>query len=113
MNRKTKIALITAGAATVLAAGAGVAVASGVADDDGDSRPITGPALQRAGDAALAHVGSGKVTATEVGDEDGFYEVEVTKDDGTEVDVALAEDFTVIGDETDAPGQTEDDAGDR
>ena len=35
------------------------------------------------------HTGGGKVTGTENGDENGAYEVEVTKDDGTVVDVHL------------------------
>ena len=41
--------------------------------------------------------GGGKVTETEVGDEDSYYEVEVTLDDGTQVDVQLDEDFKVVG----------------
>lgn len=60
---------------------------------------ITGDALQQASDAALAHLGEGEVTDTEVGDEEGHYEVEVTLDDGSEVDVHLDEDFTVISEE--------------
>ena len=41
------------------------------------------------------------MTETEVGDEDGYYEVEVTLDDGRQVDVALDRDFGVIGSKTD------------
>ena len=47
--------------------------------------------------AALEHTGGGKVTETEAGDEEGAYEVEVTRADGTQVDVHLDEDFNVLG----------------
>ncbi|MET0739000.1 MAG: hypothetical protein ABW035_12040, partial [Acidimicrobiales bacterium] len=58
--------------------------------------------------AALAETGEGRVTETEVGDEDSFYEVEVTLDDGSQVDVQLDRDFQVVSSSTDH----EDDAGD-
>lgn len=68
----------------------------------GDSdQPITGPALEKASEAALAHTGGGRVTGTEVGDEDSYYEVEVTLDDGSQVDVQLNEDFSVVGQQAD------------
>ncbi len=70
------------------------------AGGDGD-QPITGPALETASDAALDHTGGGVVTETEVGDEDSYYEVEVTLDDGSQVDVQLVEDFNVVGQEAD------------
>ena len=81
--------MIIAGAAAagVLAGGAGAAVASGGGDDDATDTPITGPALDQASQAALAHLGEGRVTETEVGDEESLYEVEVTLDNGSEVDV--------------------------
>lgn len=69
-----------------------------VEDED---TPITGPALERAMAAALAAVGEGRVTATEVGDEEGYYEVEVTLRDGSQVDVHLDEDFQLLGIEGD------------
>ena len=50
---------------------------------------------------ALKHTGGGKVTGTEAGDEEGAYEVEVTRADGSQVDVHLDADFTVIGREVD------------
>jgi hypothetical protein len=37
------------------------------------------------------------VTETEVGDEESYYEVEVTLDDGRQVDVQLDERFAVVG----------------
>ncbi|KRF07916.1 hypothetical protein ASG88_00900 [Nocardioides sp. Soil777] len=99
MNRK-KIALAGATAAALVLAGGGVAIAGGVGDDDASERPIPGPELQQAEDAALAETGGGEVTGTEVEDEESWYEVEVTLDDGTQVDVQLDEDFTVVGTES-------------
>ena len=37
----------------------------------------------------VTHTGEGKVTETEVGDEESYYEVEITLDDGSQVDVQL------------------------
>ena len=59
--------------------------------------------------AALEHTGEGRVTETEVGDEESYYEVEVTLDDGSQVDVQLDEEFNVVGDEADDDGSEDDD----
>lgn len=59
--------------------------------------PITGAALEAASAAALDYTGEGRVTDTEVDDEESYYEVEVTLDDGREIDVQLDESFTVVG----------------
>ena len=64
---------------------------------EGPDVPITGPDLDAASAAALAYLGEGRVTATEVGDEESYYEVEVTLDDGRQVDVQLDESFIVVG----------------
>ena len=53
-------------------------------------------ALERASATALSATGGGNVTDTELGDELSFYEVEVTLDDGRQVDVQLDESFTVV-----------------
>ena len=58
-------------------------------------------ALAKAKAAALAETGGGKVTGTEVGDEESYYEVEVTKADGSQVDVQLNKSFTVVGSKDD------------
>ena len=50
-------------------------------------------------EAALAETGGGQVTETEVDDEESKYEVEVTLDDGSQVDVQLDEAFHVVGTE--------------
>ena len=90
---------MTAGAVALLVAGgAGVAAAAGSSGPGDDSEPsISGDTLTRAAEAALAETGGGRVTGTEVGDEESFYEVEVTMDDGRQVDVQLDESLAVIG----------------
>lgn len=101
MKRTTRIAV--AASAAVMALGTAGVVAASAAGDDSDT-PITGTDLQSASDAALAHTGQGSVTGTEVGDEDSYYEVEVTLDDGSQVDVQLDENFKVV----DSMADTED-----
>jgi hypothetical protein len=94
MTRKLK-GIIAAGAALVALALGGAALAG--ASSGGDSeKAISGNALDQASAAALAHTGGGKVTDTEVGDEEGYYEVEVTRADGSQVDVHLNQDFKVL-----------------
>ena len=41
------------------------------------------------------------MTETEVNDEDSYYEVEVTLDDGSQVDVQLDRSFNVVGSKAD------------
>jgi uncharacterized membrane protein YkoI len=101
MQKRWKLAIGVAAVGLAGAAGTGIAVASGVGDDDGTERPITGDALAKASAAALAHTGGGEVTETEVGDEESKYEVEVTLDDGSQVDVQLDANFHVVGSEGD------------
>ena len=92
--------IVIAGAAAVLALGAGgVAVAAGGGDDaaEGPDVPISGNTLDEASAAALASTGGGRVTETEIHDEESYYQVEVTLDDGSQVDVQLDETFHVVG----------------
>jgi hypothetical protein len=98
--------IITGGAALVAAAG--ITAGAAVANNDDTSQPITGDDLRRASAAALAHTGAGRVTETEVGDEESLYEVEVTLDDGSQLDVQLDENFAVVGDEADDDRQDDD-----
>jgi hypothetical protein len=97
---RRKALIVGASALALAAGGAGVAVATG-GDDDGTERPISGSALDRASAAALEATGGGSVTETEVGDEESYYEVEVTRDDGSQVDVQLDRDFNVVGESAD------------
>lgn len=96
-----RAAVIVALVLALAAVTARIAIGAGGRDDE---RPIEGAALARAATAALAHTGSGRVTETEAGDEDGFYEVEVTLADGSQVDVHLDRDFGILGDESDEEG---------
>jgi uncharacterized membrane protein YkoI len=91
-------------ALVVLAGGTAVAVAT-AGDDD---RPLTGLTLARAEEAALAHTGGGTVIETEVGDDGAAYGVEVRLDHGSVVEVALDQDFRVVGTEADDDGANED-----
>jgi uncharacterized membrane protein YkoI len=107
MQRRAKLAIGIAAAALVAAVGAGVAIAGN--DDDATERSITGSALEKASTAALEHTGEGTVSETEVGDEESYYEVEVTLDDGSQVDVQLDRDFNVVSSSSDDDGSEDDD----
>ena len=94
MIRRNQVLVIGGAAVAVVCLGAASVAAAGAVSDR--EAPITGDALQRASDAALAHTGQGRVTETEVGDEDSYYEVEVTLDNGQQVDVQLDQSFNVV-----------------
>lgn len=95
MNRRIKFVLAgTAVVAVAVAGGTGIAVATG--GDDGSGTRITGPALEQASTVALQHTGGGRVTGSEVGDEESYYEIEVTKADGSQLDVQLDKAFKVV-----------------
>lgn len=102
---RRRVGLTVAAAVALTAGGVGGAVAV-AGDDDGRERPIPAAELERAERAALAETGGGSVTGTEVGDEESMYEVEVTLDDGSQVDVQLDANLEVVGSETD--GTTDD-----
>lgn len=113
-NRKKLLGGAAVLAVLLLGAGTAVAQQQGVLsdqenegpgrDDDATEQPITGSALDRARQTALDHV-DGRVTGTEVDDEQGYYEVEVTRADGTQVDVHLDRGFHVLGTEGDGSGE--------
>ncbi len=91
MDRKKLVAL--AAAAMMVLGGGGAAYAT-----SGDSsEQATGPGIEKAKSAALAHTNGGSVSGTEIGDEEGYYEIEVTRDDGSQVDVHLDRDLNVLG----------------
>ena len=92
MKRRTKV--IIGGAVALAAIGGGTGI--GLAATGEREVPITGTALERASRAALAHTGGGRVTGTEVGDEESYYEVEVTRSGGGQVDVQLDRSFKVV-----------------
>jgi len=101
-----RIVLIVALVVALAALSGGIAIAAGGRDHD---TPISGSALARASAAALDFTGGGRVTGTEVGDEEGYYEVEVTRADGSQVDVHLDRNFDVLGGAADT--ETPDDEG--
>lgn len=105
LTRKN-IALAIAGAAALT--GATVGAAEALADDDASERPIPASQLTQAERAALEHTAGGTVTGTEVDDEESKYEVEVTLDNGTQVDVQLDEDFQVVSSEEDGDDESGD-----
>jgi uncharacterized membrane protein YkoI len=110
MTNKPKRVLLIAGAIAGLALGGGAiaGAAGGGGDDDRSDRPIVGAALERASRVAVAHAGGGRVTATEVSDEEGYYEVEVTRADGSQLDVHLDRQFHVLGAAADGDGANDD-----
>jgi uncharacterized membrane protein YkoI len=87
--------LVAAVVATMLLVGAGVAYATASGDDDSEQQ-ATGPGIEKAKSVALDHTNGGHVSGTEVGDEEGYYEVEITKDDGSQVDVHLDKNYNVL-----------------
>ena len=110
-NVKLKRAILAVAAVAVLGlGGAAIAGATGGGDDgggkgdDGAGKPITGAALDRASAVALDHTGGGRVSDTEFQDEEGYYEVEVTRDDGSSVDVHLDSHFKVLNKSADGQG---------
>jgi hypothetical protein len=120
MNEKLKRGLMALVAVAALAAGgAAIAGASGsestapaaapnespgddeAGRDDGEGTPVTGSELDRASAVALDATGGGQVTGSERNDEEGYYEIEVTRDDGTQVDVHLDRNLDVLGTDAD------------
>jgi uncharacterized membrane protein YkoI len=99
MTRRSKLAIAAAAVLAVGGTSAGIAIAAG---GDDNEAPIKGDALVKASDAALEATGGGRVSDTEVGDEESLYEVEVTRSDGSQVDVQLDENFNVVGQEGDS-----------
>jgi hypothetical protein len=95
----------------VLGALAGGGVAWGTAGDDDEN--VTGPDADRAKAAALAYVGDGQVVGVEQEGESGAWEVEITRPDGSTVEVALDQNYEVVGsgDEEDDDGPGDDEAG--
>jgi hypothetical protein len=96
----------------VLGALAGGGVAWGTAGDDDEN--VTGPGADRAKAAALAYVGDGQVVDVEQeGEGSGVWEVEIARPDGSTVEVALDENYEVVGSggEEDDDGPGDDEAG--
>jgi uncharacterized membrane protein YkoI len=104
-----KKVLLAVALAMVVLAGAGVAYAAGSGEDSSEQQ-ATGPGIEKAKSVALEHTNGGRVTGTEVGDEEGYYEVEVIREDGSQVDVHLDRDYNVMSTPTDHEGSDSKDA---
>lgn len=108
MNTTTlrrKRVIIPTVAAAVLLGGGGAFWAATAASDD-----VRGGDRDRVADAAVEHVGGGTAVDVETSDDPGeAFEVEVRKDDGTEVDVTLDQDLTVLASEDDRESDDTDD----
>jgi uncharacterized membrane protein YkoI len=101
--------LVIAAAVAMLVAlgGAGIAYANG-----GDSEEqLTGPDAEKAKSAAIAAVGGGTVSEVERDDGNGTgaFEVEVTREDGSQLEVHLDGDLNVVGQEADEDGPNDHD----
>ena len=96
--------LIAAALAMLVLVGASVAYATG---GESSEQQATGPGIEKAKSVALEHTNGGRVTGTEVGDEEGYYEIEVTREDGSQVDVHLDRDFAVLSAPTDHEGSSD------
>jgi hypothetical protein len=103
----TRKYLIISGAVLALAAGGG-GVAMATAGEDGGGA-VSGPGADQAQSAALQITHGGTANSVERDSENGAtWEVEVTKTDGTTVDVRLDQDYKLVvveGDSGDAGGQ--------
>ena len=98
LNKRTKIAV---GAAVLaVAAGGGAYAYAGAGDDEGTA---TVPGANQARAAALAHLGGGTANAVERDNEKGAtWEVEITKSNGSTVDVRLDAAYKVIAVDSDS-----------
>jgi hypothetical protein len=99
--KRTKLLLIGVAVAAAAAVPAVAQAGNATPDDRETDVAITGTNLDRASAAAIDHLGGGRLTGTEVGDEESYYEVEVTLENGEQVDVQLDEGFKVVGTEED------------
>ena len=108
MSTRTK--KLAAGIAALVALALGGAALAGAGPGDDENEPgLTGATAAKAEAAALRATGGGTVNATERDGENGAtYEVEVTKPDGSTVDVRLDASFGVVVIEGDS--ETEDGA---
>ena len=104
MRTRLMVILAALVAVGVIAAGA-IALASGDSDVN-----VTGTQADRAVKAALDATGGGTANSVELDSEDGAkWEVEVTKLDGTTVDVRLDSGFNVVVIEEDSEAPDDDD----
>lgn len=112
INRKSVVIAAVAGA--LAAGGVGVATAIGGGESD---QQVTGPDADKARSAALDAVGGGTVTEIERQDGDGAgaFEVEVRREDGSQVEVYVDGNYQAVGsaaDDASGSGREAEGAGD-
>jgi uncharacterized membrane protein YkoI len=109
ISNRTKLAI---GVAVIALAGGGGAYAwAGAGDDEGGA---TGPGADRARQAALAHLGGGTANSVERDNEKGAtWEVEVTKSNGSTVDVRLDAAYKVVAVDGDSESGDDNESDDR
>jgi uncharacterized membrane protein YkoI len=91
--RRNRVLATTSALLAFIAAGTGVAVAN---SDNGDAT-VSGPQARQATSAALDATRGGRANSVERDSENGAtWEVEITKPDGTTVDVRLDEKYNVV-----------------
>lgn len=90
-------------AGVVLAGGVAVGTVAAAGGGDDEQPSVTGPEADRATAAALEATGGGRANSVERDAEDGAtWEVEVTRPDGTNVDVRLDGSYRAVVVETDS-----------
>jgi uncharacterized membrane protein YkoI len=111
INVRTLVIAAAVVAMLVALGGAGIAYANGTDSEE----QLTGPEAEKAKSAAIAAVGGGTVSEVERDDGDdgygtsGVYEVEVTREDGSQLEVHLDGDYNVVGQEADEDGPNDND----
>lgn len=112
MDMNKRLVAGASGAAVIAAiAIGGVAVASG-SGSDSDEVSLSSAEGKDASTAALKETGGGKANSVEKDNENNsVWEVEVTKKDGSTVDVRLDKDFKVVAVEDDGDNEADDQEG--
>ena len=116
INVRTLVIAAALALLVALGGAGGIAYANGGGADSEES--LTGPDAQKAKSAAIAAVGGGTLTEVERDDGDdgygtsGVYEVEVEREDGTQLEVHLDGDYDVVGREADEGGPDDEDGPD-
>ena len=110
INVKTLVIAATIAMLVALGA-AGIAYANGTDSEE----QVTSPEAEKAKSAAIAAVGGGTVTEVERDDGDdgygtsGVYEVELKREDGSQLEVHLDGDYDFVGQEADEDGPNDND----
>lgn len=107
INAKTLLIAAVVAVLLALAGVGGIAYATGGNSDPSQS---TGPGMKKAKSVALDYTNGGRVSETEFKDEEGYYQIEVTRNDGTKVDVNLDRNYNVLNAPADNEGSDSNDA---